>query len=60
MKRPYDSKFKSRVALEALCGELNVAEIKISGSSESEPAVKKETHGRSFRDFSVQGRAERK
>ena len=27
MKKSYDSKFKSRVALEALCGELTVAEI---------------------------------
>lgn len=35
------------------CGE-------IPGSSESGSAVKKETHGRRFRDFPVQGRAERK
>ena len=32
----------------------------IPGSSESGSAVEKETHGRSFRDFPVQGRAKRK
>ena len=31
----------------------------IPGSSESGSAVEKETHGRSIRDFPVQGRAER-
>ena len=34
------------------CGE-------IPGLSESGSAVEKETHGRRFRDFPVQGRAER-
>ena len=52
MKKSYDSKFKSRVALEALRGELTVAEI--AGKYQE-----KETHGRNIRDFPVQGRAER-
>ena len=41
MKKSYNSKFKSRVALEALRGELTVVEIakKISGPSESGPAM---------------------
>ena len=47
MKKSYDSKFKSCMALEALRGE-------ISGPSESGSVLGKETHGRSVRDFPVQ------
>ena len=61
MKKSYDSKFKSRVALEALRGELTVAEI--AGKyqlSESGSAVEKEAHGRSFRDFFTPKLSEKK
>ena len=64
MKKSYDSKFKSRVALEALRGELTVAEI--AGKYQVHPNQvqqwkKKLMEGASeIRDFPVQGRAERK
>ncbi len=56
MKKSYDSKFKSRVALETLREDLTVQDRgEIPDSSESGSAVEKETHGRSIRDFPVQG-----
>ena len=61
MKKSYDSKFKSRVALEALRGELTVAEI--AGEYQIHQNLvqqwKKKLMEGSFRDFSVQGRTKR-
>lgn len=56
MKKSYDFKFKSCVALEAPRGELTVAEI--TGKYRFiriRSAVEKETHERGFRDFPVLG-----
>ena len=60
MKKSYDSKFKSRVALEWGAGpDRRCDHGKIPDSSESGSAVEKETDGGSFRDFPVQGQPER-
>ena len=55
MKKSYDSKFKSRVALEALRGELTVAEI--AGKYQVQQWKKKLMEG-AFEIF--QSKAERK
>ena len=56
-EKPYESKLKIRVALEALHGELDRRRDRgeIPGSSQSGSTVKKEIHGRSVRGIPVPG-----